>query len=79
MERKVGSGRKGTVDEEEYLLRSVNKLVDRFNSTLGMDHMSFVILMLNIVFIKGKYVAFCHIYSNSLRSIGKRGWKCSAK
>ena len=31
----MGSGRKGTVDEEEYLLRSVNKLVDRFNSTLG--------------------------------------------
>ncbi|KAF8963616.1 IKI3 family-domain-containing protein [Flammula alnicola] len=30
MERKVGSGRKGTVDEEEYLLRSVGKLVDKF-------------------------------------------------
>ncbi|KAF4620926.1 hypothetical protein D9613_000930 [Agrocybe pediades] len=35
MERKVGSGRKGTVDEEEYLLRSVTKLVDRFNTTQG--------------------------------------------
>jgi hypothetical protein len=35
MERKVGSGRKGTVDEEEYLLRSVTKLVDRFLMTLG--------------------------------------------
>lgn len=33
MERKVGSGRKGTVDEEEYLLRSVSKLVDRFLTT----------------------------------------------
>jgi elongator complex protein 1 len=33
MERKVGSGRKGTVDEEEYLLRSVSKLVDRFLMT----------------------------------------------
>ncbi|KAI0090814.1 pol II transcription elongation factor [Irpex rosettiformis] len=33
MERKVGSGRKGTVDEEEYLLRSVTKLVVRFNAT----------------------------------------------
>jgi elongator complex protein 1 len=33
MERKVGSGRKGTVDEEEYLLRSVTKLVDRFVMT----------------------------------------------
>ncbi|THG94781.1 hypothetical protein EW026_g6757 [Hermanssonia centrifuga] len=33
MERKVGSGRKGTVDEEEYLLRSVTKLVTRFNTT----------------------------------------------
>ncbi|KAF9463531.1 pol II transcription elongation factor [Collybia nuda] len=30
MERKVGSGRKGTVDEEEYLLKSVTKLVGRF-------------------------------------------------
>ncbi|KAE9404784.1 IKI3-domain-containing protein [Gymnopus androsaceus JB14] len=35
MERKVGSGRKGTVDEEEYLLRSVGKLVGRFSSTRG--------------------------------------------
>ncbi|KAI0752776.1 IkappaB kinase complex IKAP component [Daedaleopsis nitida] len=33
LERKVGSGRKGTVDEEEYLLRSVSKLVTRFNTT----------------------------------------------
>ncbi|PCH36634.1 IkappaB kinase complex IKAP component [Wolfiporia cocos MD-104 SS10] len=32
LERKVGSGRKGTVDEEEYLLKSVTKLVGRFNS-----------------------------------------------
>ncbi|KAL6305119.1 IkappaB kinase complex IKAP component [Sparassis latifolia] len=32
MERKVGSGRKGTVDEEEYLLKSVTKLVGRFNT-----------------------------------------------
>ena len=30
MERKVGSGRKGTIDEEEYLLKSVAKLVTRF-------------------------------------------------
>ncbi|CAL1711610.1 unnamed protein product [Somion occarium] len=33
MERKIGSGRKGTVDEEEYLLKSVTKLVGRFNTT----------------------------------------------
>ncbi|OSC96781.1 IkappaB kinase complex IKAP component [Trametes coccinea BRFM310] len=33
LERKVGSGRKGTVDEEEYLLKSVSKLVARFNAT----------------------------------------------
>ncbi|KAJ8489069.1 hypothetical protein ONZ51_g3188 [Trametes cubensis] len=33
LERKVGSGRKGTVDEEEYLLKSVSKLVTRFNTT----------------------------------------------
>ncbi|GJE98183.1 IkappaB kinase complex IKAP component [Phanerochaete sordida] len=32
MERKVGSGRKGTVDEEEYLLRSVTKLVGRWET-----------------------------------------------
>ncbi|EJD08171.1 IkappaB kinase complex, IKAP component [Fomitiporia mediterranea MF3/22] len=31
MERKVGSGRKGTIDEEEYLLRSIGKLVVRFD------------------------------------------------
>ncbi|OCB85125.1 IkappaB kinase complex, IKAP component [Sanghuangporus baumii] len=30
MERKVGSGRKGTIDEEEYLLKSLGKLVGRF-------------------------------------------------
>ncbi|KAF9075492.1 IkappaB kinase complex IKAP component [Rhodocollybia butyracea] len=35
MERKVGSGRKGTVDEEEYLLRSITKLVGRFSGTRG--------------------------------------------
>ncbi|KDR75591.1 hypothetical protein GALMADRAFT_1330461 [Galerina marginata CBS 339.88] len=35
MGRKVGSGRKGTVDEEEYLLRSVSKLVERFVTTQG--------------------------------------------
>ncbi|KAG6856745.1 hypothetical protein H0H87_001089 [Tephrocybe sp. NHM501043] len=29
-ERKVGSGRKGTVDEEEYLLKSLTKLTARF-------------------------------------------------
>ncbi|KAJ3564648.1 hypothetical protein NP233_g8162 [Leucocoprinus birnbaumii] len=33
LERKVGSGRKGTVDEEEYLLKSVGKLVERFKIT----------------------------------------------
>ncbi|KAI0629477.1 IkappaB kinase complex IKAP component [Trametes polyzona] len=32
LERKVGSGRKGTVDEEEYLLKSISKLVARFNA-----------------------------------------------
>lgn len=35
MERKVGSGRKGTVDEEEYLLRSVSKLADKFAIAQG--------------------------------------------
>jgi len=32
MERKVGSGRKGTVDEEEYLLKSLVKLVGRLTT-----------------------------------------------
>lgn len=36
MERKVGSGRKGTVDEEEYLLRSLTKLVARW-TTVKVD------------------------------------------
>ena len=39
MERKAG--RKGTVDEEEYLLHSINKVVDKFNIALGMDDMIF--------------------------------------
>ena len=33
MERKIGSGRKGTVDEEEYLLKSITKLVVRWTAT----------------------------------------------
>ncbi|KAF9047491.1 pol II transcription elongation factor [Panaeolus papilionaceus] len=33
MERKIGSGKKGTVDEEEYLLRSVTKLVEKFSAS----------------------------------------------
>ncbi|KAI0314583.1 IKI3 family-domain-containing protein [Amylostereum chailletii] len=33
LERKVGSGRKGTVDEEEYLLKSLTKLAARFSTT----------------------------------------------
>ncbi|GLB37914.1 hypothetical protein LshimejAT787_0409650 [Lyophyllum shimeji] len=32
MERKIGSGRKGTVDEEEYLLKSLTKLAGRFTT-----------------------------------------------
>ncbi|KAG1726875.1 pol II transcription elongation factor [Suillus paluster] len=35
MERKLGSGRKGTVDEEEYILKSVTKLVERCATTQG--------------------------------------------
>jgi hypothetical protein len=35
LERKVGSGRKGTVDEEEYLFKSVSKLVARINTVQG--------------------------------------------
>jgi len=32
----MGSGRKGTADEEEYLLKSVTKLVGRFDTLQGM-------------------------------------------
>lgn len=35
MERKVGSGRKGTIDEEEYLLTSIGKLITRLNTMEG--------------------------------------------
>lgn len=35
-ERKVGSGRKGTADEEEYLFKSVAKLVVKFSTTRGL-------------------------------------------
>lgn len=38
MERKIGSGRKGTVDEEEYLLRSVTKLAGRWAIVKGKSH-----------------------------------------
>ncbi|TCD69585.1 hypothetical protein EIP91_007007 [Steccherinum ochraceum] len=38
MERKVGSGRKGTVDEEEYLLKSITKLVARFSNSQNDAH-----------------------------------------
>ena len=38
MERKVGSGRKGTVDEEEYLLKSLTKLAGRLATTQGTLH-----------------------------------------
>jgi elongator complex protein 1 len=35
IERKIGSGRKGTIDEEEYLLKSITKLVTRFDGVQG--------------------------------------------
>ena len=35
MERKVGSGRKGTADEEEYLLKSLVKLTGRLITAQG--------------------------------------------
>ncbi|KAG6877593.1 hypothetical protein C0992_009639 [Termitomyces sp. T32_za158] len=42
MERKVGSGRKGTVDEEEYLLKSLTRLAARFVTIQGMITHAFV-------------------------------------
>jgi len=38
MERKIGSGKKGTIDEEEYLLTSVTKLVGRFTAARTEAH-----------------------------------------
>jgi elongator complex protein 1 len=35
LERKVGAGSKGTIYEEEYLLKSITKLVTRYNVTQG--------------------------------------------
>jgi len=35
MERKVASGRKGTVDEEEYLLKSLTKLAGKLSEAQG--------------------------------------------
>ncbi|KAF8260574.1 IKI3 family-domain-containing protein [Lactarius quietus] len=35
MDRKVGSGRKGTVDEEEYLLKSLTKLAGKLSEVQG--------------------------------------------
>lgn len=40
MERKVGSGRKGTVDEEEYLLKSLTKLAGRLATAQGASDIS---------------------------------------
>lgn len=46
LERKVGSGRKGTVDEEEYLLKSVTKLTTRFDGTQGASQVPSVTALL---------------------------------
>lgn len=43
----MGSGRKGTVDEEEYLVRSVSKLVDRFLMTQGQLYLFFFEMILS--------------------------------
>lgn len=48
-ERKNESGRKGTADEEEYLLRSLEKLAARFNALQG-EHVLVFVSSLNNVF-----------------------------
>ncbi len=40
LDRKVGSGKKGTVDEEEYILNSITKLVTRFRTLQGKPYLS---------------------------------------
>ena len=78
MERKIGSGRKGTVDEEEYLLKSVSKLVEKFAVTKGM-------LLLVVIELDGKnsdhlfrhakarYAVCCHTCSNSQTNTARKG------
>lgn len=51
MERKVGSGRKGTVDEEEYLLKSITKLVGRFSTTQSKFFRIRTLVFLLITFV----------------------------
>ncbi len=43
MERKVGSGRKGTVDEEEYLLKSLTKLAGKLSEAQGASPLIYFI------------------------------------
>lgn len=40
LDRKVGSGRKGTIDEEEYLFKSVSKLVSRIVTIQGTSSLT---------------------------------------
>jgi elongator complex protein 1 len=49
---KVQSGRKGTVHEEEYLLKSVSKLVARFNQSLGETHCLLVVVSVLITILR---------------------------
>lgn len=73
MERKVGSGRKGTVDEEEYLLKSVTKLVDRFLMTEGQFHLGSKKKHIDFpVSLKLKQEVSYLIYFSSLWSTGRR-------
>jgi len=77
LERKVGSGRKGTVDEEEYLLKSLTKLTARF-ATIQSKPYELAPPNSNSFFdLQVKQVSFYPTYSSSRRSIVMTARTCS--
>lgn len=73
MERKVGSGKKGTVDEEEYLLKSVTKLTVRFTTTRSKFPSHFLFDAKIDLLVQVKSRVSSHISSSSLPSIAMKG------
>lgn len=72
-ERKVGSGRKGTVDEEEYLLKSLIKLVDRFAGTRGKFRtLNMVSRLLIAHHYQRKPRTYCPTFTSSVESTGRK-------
>jgi hypothetical protein len=72
MERKIGSGRKGTIDEEEYLLTSISKLVTRFIATQGYCYSYNPLVAGLMMHTQEMRIVCCRICSNSQTHIGRR-------